>query len=96
MKKVAIGSLLLLMIASYILSNVFNMSPSIQEVKNKYADELMKSANVVSVGIGLDEAGQPAIIIGLSHSDINTMQSLPNSLEGFPVVAQVLGEIKAH
>lgn len=70
------------------------MAPSIQEVKNEYVEELMRDPNVVSVGIGLDEAGQPAIILGLVQP--KTTQPLPTSLEGFPVITKVVGNIKAN
>ena len=70
------------------------MTPSIQEVKNKYVDELMRDPNVVSVGIGLDETGQQAIVLGLKQTA--TDQSLPMSLEGIPVITKVVGTLKAE
>ena len=72
------------------------MAPSIQEVKKQHEERLLGLPGVVSVGIGLDQNGQSAIIIGLdgSHPDIEAQ--LPNNLEGYTVVLKDVGSIKTQ
>jgi hypothetical protein len=41
------------------------MSPTIQEVKAKYTDQLMAMPGVVSVGIGQNPDGTLVIVVGL-------------------------------
>lgn len=56
----------------------------------------MAMSGVVSVGIGLDEDGNPAIVIGIeSESRLNEL-SLPEELESFPIKVQVVGTIRAQ
>ena len=71
------------------------MSPSIQEVKKKHETDLLAMPGVVSVGIGLDKAGQPAIIVGLDGPRPETREQLPPDLEGYTVSTQIIGTIKA-
>ena len=72
------------------------MSPTIEEVKAKHVDRLMALPGVVSVGIGRDSAGNPAIVIGLDHARPDTEAQLPASLEEYPVVVEVIGPIRAQ
>jgi hypothetical protein len=50
---------------------------------------------VVSVGIGRDKDGNPAIIVGLDGSHPEIEAQLPGSLENYPVLVEVVGPIKA-
>ena len=50
---------------------------------------------VGSVGIGRDKDGQSAIIVGLDRPNPETEARLPAMLEGYPVVIQITGPIKA-
>ena len=68
---------------------------TIEEAKAMHVDELMAIPGVVSVGIGLDEDGHRAILIGLDRPRAED-DVLPDSLEGHPVVVQVIGEIRAR
>jgi len=72
------------------------MPPTIQEVKAEHVDRLMALPGVVSVGIGRDGAGNPAIVIGLDGPRPDTRAGLPASLEGYPVVVHAIGPIKAQ
>jgi hypothetical protein len=72
------------------------VSTSIQEVKAKHASRLMEQPGVISVGVGRDAEGKPAIIIGLDGPRPRTVAALPKSLEGFPVIPQVIGGVKPH
>ena len=72
------------------------MSASIQEVKKQHETSLLDMPGVVSVGIGLDPNGQQAIIVGMDGPRPETAAKLPARLEGFPVVIQIVGSIKAQ
>ena len=72
------------------------MQPSIQDVKKQHEARLLGLPGVVSVGIGLDENGQAAIIIGLDGSNPDIETQLPENLEGYKVVIKDVGSIKAQ
>ena len=72
------------------------MAPSIQDVKKQHEARLLDLPGVVSVGIGLDGNGQPAIIIGLDGSNPDIAAQLPATLEGYPVAVKIVGPIKAQ
>lgn len=72
------------------------MTPSIQEVKKKHENRLMALPGVVSVGIGRDREGNPAVIVGLDGPRSETQARIPPQLEGYPIVIQILGPIKAQ
>lgn len=72
------------------------MPESIQNVKNKHESQIMANPGVVSVGIGQDNKGQSAIIIGVESQDqLNTL-NLPDELDGYPVKVQIIGSIRAQ
>lgn len=73
-----------------------DMHSSIKEVKSRHEARLLQLPDVVSVGIGRDENGNPAIIVGLNHSNPATESRLPAELEGYPVRLRIVGEIKAQ
>ncbi len=72
------------------------MPPSIQEVKAKHAEELMRRRGVLSVGIGRGPDGAPAIIIGVDRQQAETAVSLPVTLEGYTVHVELMGTLKAQ
>jgi hypothetical protein len=72
------------------------MSAPIQEVKKKHEIGLLALSGVVSVGIGRDKEGNPAIIVGLDGVRPETEAQLPRSLEDYPVLVRVVGPIKAQ
>jgi hypothetical protein len=71
------------------------MPSSIQEIKKKHENQLLALPSVVSVGIGRDADGNPAIIVGLDGSQPEIEAQLPSSLENYPVLVEVVGPIKA-
>jgi hypothetical protein len=73
-----------------------DMPNSIKDVKTQHEERLLQLPGVVSVGIGQDENGNPAIIVSLAHPDTDTESQLPNLLEGYPVLVQIVGRIKAQ
>jgi hypothetical protein len=72
------------------------MSPSIQEAKRQHEQQFLNLPGVVSVGIGLDANGNPAIIVGLEAPNPEVEAKIPDRLEGFPVVVQTIGPLKAQ
>ena len=70
--------------------------PSIQEVKQRHTSHLLEEPGVVSVGLGQDAKGNPAIIVGVDAQRPETQARLPQSLEGYPVITRILGEIEAQ
>ena len=94
MKMVIIFILFLIPLLA--LGDDLGMSPSIQEVKKQHEAQYLKMTGVVSVGIGLDSNGNQAIIVGLDGSHPETEANLPKTVEGFPVVVQTVGSIKAQ
>ena len=75
-----------------------NETPSrrdIGEVLRAHDQELLKLPNVVGVYVGLlaDEK-TPCLKVMLSRETPATERALPKSLEGYPVVAEVTGEVR--
>jgi hypothetical protein len=85
-----------LLIPLLALGDDLDMPTSIQDVKKQHEAQLLNMAGVVSVGIGLDSEGNQAIIVGLDGSHPDTESSIPATLEGFPVVVQTIGSIRAQ
>ena len=72
------------------------MPISIQDVKAQYEAQMLQLPGVVSVGIGQNDDGKPAIIVGLEHPNPATESQLPRQLEGYPVVLLIVGQIKSQ
>ena len=72
------------------------MSQSIKDVKARHEASLLALPGVVSVGIGRAKDGTSAIIVGLDAPHPNMEPQIPQSLEDYPVVVQVVGPIKAQ
>ena len=71
------------------------LKPTIEETKARHASRLLELPGVVSVGIGRDEAGRPAIVVGLADLLSAEESGLPHTLEGHPVVTRVIGALRA-
>jgi hypothetical protein len=88
--------ILLVIMPLLALGDDLGMSPSIQEVKKQHEADFLNLPNVVSVGIGLNPNGDQAIIVGLNRPNPATEAKIPPTLEGYPVVVQIVGGIKAQ
>jgi hypothetical protein len=64
------------------------------EVLARRREELMGMEGVVMVGIGSNEIGDPAIVVGVKRPD--QLRKLPSSLDGLPVRPQLIGEVDAY
>ena len=71
-----------------------DMHMTIQQAKEKHQRELMALPGVVSIGIGLSE-GETVIKVGLDGKHPDTEKTLPKALEGYRVVSQEVGILKA-
>jgi hypothetical protein len=76
----------------------------VRAVKRRHEAELMRKANVVGVGIGLDdeetEELQPVIIVNVTQMvpqhDLPPADRVPKQLEGVPVEVEAIGHPKAQ
>lgn len=59
-----------------------------EQVLTKHASRLLRVRGVMSMGVGRDAAGHPAIIIGLASDSPDADAQIPDSIEGIPVVKQ--------
>ncbi|PKQ37057.1 MAG: hypothetical protein CVT59_09730 [Actinobacteria bacterium HGW-Actinobacteria-1] len=59
-----------------------------EHVLTKHASRLLRVRGVMSMGIGKDSAGRPAIIVGLASDSSDADALIPDVIEGIPVVKQ--------
>jgi len=69
------------------------MDSSIQQVKEQHTAELMALPGVVSVGLGKNRSGEPAIIVGVEADSVENISAVPKKLDGYPVEVQVMGKL---
>ena len=67
---------------------------TIKEVLKKHTKELMSMPGVVGTGQGLCE-GNPCIKVFVIEKTPDLDQKIPKTLDGYPVVIEETGEIKA-
>ena len=87
---------IILLLPAFALGEDNGMPFSIKEVKRIHEARLLALPGVVSVGLGRDDHGNPAIIVGLDRSRPKTEAQLPCALDHYPVVVQIIGPIKAQ
>ena len=88
--------IILLVLPAIAMSEDSKMPKSIKDVKTQHEERLLQLPGVVMVGIGQDENGNPAIIVGLERPDPETESQLPTRLEDYPVVVRIVGRVKAQ
>ena len=72
-----------------------SMSPNIEAAQAKLTDRVMALSGVVGIGIGECE-GAPCIKVFVVRETEELGRQIPSTFEGFPVVTQVTGEIRAR
>ena len=72
------------------------MTEEIYDIKRQNEAQLMSLPGVVSVGVGRDQNGKPAIVVGLAVATPATAQQVPDNIGGYPVIIQNVGTIKAQ
>lgn len=63
-------------------------------VLGRHAEGLMRTSGVMSVGVGTDARGNPAIVVGISGHQAAEL-GLPERIEEVPVVIQEVGHSDA-
>jgi hypothetical protein len=76
-----------------------NNSPSpkrdINVVLAAHDKELLAIRDVVGVYVGILEDGRtPCLKVMLARKTVRSMRSIPRSIEGYPVVLEITGEIR--
>jgi hypothetical protein len=69
---------------------------TIKDVKRAHEAQLLSLPDIASVGIGRDENGNPAIIVHLARPNPATESKIPETIDGFPVIVNVSGPVKAQ
>lgn len=72
------------------------MTDEIYNVKRQNEARLMSLPGVVSVGVGQDQDGKPAIVVGMAAANPTTVQQMPKKIGGYPVIVQTVGAIRAQ
>lgn len=67
---------------------------TIEAVKRKYEHEWLALPGVVSVGIGLNDAGRGVIKVGVAEGEC-PKPSIPEKVHGYEVVMVYVGQTKA-
>ena len=96
MKRVFLAALVLCQLAFPACGQEPEISLSIAEVKAQHESHQLEEPGVVSVGIGRDPDGNPAIVVGLDGPRPETVERLPRALGGYPVITRILGRVKAQ
>ncbi len=86
----------LIFLASTTTKNGYTMENDIHTIKHQHEAKLLALSGVVSVGIGLNQEKQPAIIIGIEREDEELRRQLPTQLDGIPVIVRIVGTVKAQ
>ena len=69
---------------------------SITEIKRSHEAQWLALPDVSSVGIGKDAQGNRAIIVNLAKSNPGTQSQIPRRIDGYRVIVQISGPIKAQ
>ena len=94
--KYGVVALLLFLAAGGLSADGDRMPLTIEQVKAAHERELLAQPGVVSVGIGRDDQGRPAIVVGLDQPHPQTQAALPRMLEGYAVRTEIVGTIRAR
>ncbi|NNF99963.1 MAG: hypothetical protein HKM93_11340 [Desulfobacteraceae bacterium] len=72
------------------------MDTDIKQIKKQHEVKILSLPDVVSVGIGLNSADKPVIIIGLEKSNQSTRTAIDDMLSGYPVAYEIIGPVRSH
>ena len=65
-----------------------NERPGVEQVLTKHAGRVMQIRGVMSMSVGRDKDGRPAIVVGVESDAPDACGELPEALDGVPVVRQ--------
>jgi hypothetical protein len=91
-----------LVVALVMFAAIFDMNemnaapkPDINAVLRNHERELMSIPNVVGVYVGVIEpSNKPCLKVMVTHQWSKSDPPIPSSLEGYPVIIEVTGEIR--
>jgi hypothetical protein len=69
--------------------------PTIESVLKIHSDSIMAVSGVVGTAIG-EDAGKPCIKVYVVKKSAEIETRIPRSIEGYPVVIEETGEIRAQ
>lgn len=69
------------------------MTPTIDETLRRRTPELMAIPGVVGTGIG-EESGRAVILVLVARMTPELDGRLPRRLDGYPVVARIVGDVR--
>ena len=72
------------------------MPASIRDVKAQHQGRLLALPGVVSVGLGRSPEGEAEIVVSLDRRRPRTMARLPQTLAGYPVRVEVIGQVRTQ
>lgn len=70
-------------------------TPTIQEIKKQHQAQWLAHPDVVSVGLGLNEAGEKCIVIGVAEVKPEIQSAFPKNVAGHLVEVKVMGKPEA-
>ena len=73
-----------------------SVSNDIKQVKAEHEQRLLAIPGVVSIGVGLGQDGNPAIIVGLEEDDPAISEQIPTELDGHAVIIRQVGTMEAQ
>ena len=68
---------------------------TIQQVQEEHTDEWMDLPGVVGTALGQCE-GRPCILVLTASNTAQVRQRIPSTVEGYPVMVQRIGEVRAR
>jgi hypothetical protein len=68
---------------------------TITEVLKKYTDTWMAIPGVIGTGEGRTDDNKPSVIVFAEQETEAIKEKIPRTIEGFPVVIEVTGEVRA-
>ncbi len=68
---------------------------AIEDVKNRYEDQLLGQEGVVGIGTGKTSTGEMCIKVYIIEKTPKVKVVIPKELEGYKVEIEEVGEIKA-
>ena len=68
----------------------------ISAVMARSAESLMRMKGVMSVGMGQTADGEPAIVVGIDDPRAASVEDIPETIDGVPVIHHTIGRPEAR
>jgi len=76
-----------------VLNKANPMIQTVMAVQERHTADLLAKPDVVGTAVGLTEDGKPAVMVYTKSISLKKSLGIPETLEGIPVVVEVVGEI---